>query len=219
MTNFKYVGLSAVLLLGSPALADGPAFAGGTDAPVLPVTQIAPAATNDWSGFYAGGLVSLDSSDDIEITTNAAITGVRPTDSNTSYGGFAGYNFQYGAIVYGGELAVSTGGIHSITEPNIHYETVYDLKARAGYNFGNVLVYGVVGNSFSNLDWSVILQAPSSGLSYGAGIDYRIGEHMFVGFEYLTRDLSGDTTLSTADLTQTATITIQSAQLRVGWQF
>lgn len=217
MTNFKYVGVAVTLLLA------GPVLAGSTDTPVFPMTlvappvsQVAPAATDDWSGFYVGGAVSFDSAGNLQLISSD-VAGSVPMADITSFGGFAGYNFQSDAFVYGGEFAVSSGGLTSAVPSVTHYEMVFDLKARAGYSFGNILTYGVVGGSYSNLHWNNVGAAfPSYGLAYGAGVEYLLGDHMIVGGEYLVRNLSGERNNGTGD---EARITTQSAQLRVGWKF
>jgi len=56
----------------------------------------------------------------------------------------------------------------------------------------------------------------SGGFSYGAGVDYMVSDHLFVGAEYLMRNLSG---ARVNDPTRTMESSIQSAQLRVGWHF
>ncbi len=205
-----------ILLAISASLLAGAALAGSTEAPVFPVTQIAPPAAADWSGFYAGGMVSFDSSDRLQFFEDGNPQAITALTSVTSFGGFAGYNIQSGSMVYGAELAISSGGLYLTAAPDSHYQAVYDLKARVGYSFGNVLAYGVIGGSFSNLDQGVIEQYASSGFTYGAGVDYQFNQHMFVGVEYLVRDLSGAAATSPGLSTSA---TIQSAQLRVGWKF
>lgn len=220
MTFSKSLGAAITLLLASPALA------GSTDTPVFPVTQIAPAAipvapaaTNDWSGFYAGGIVSFDSAGFVGLfdTNDGTLGASSPMNDSTSYGGFAGYNFQRGAFVYGGEFAATSGGLATTLNPNnIYYEEVFDLKARAGYSFGSALIYGVVGGSYSNLHWGEGFNAPSTGLTYGGGVEYMVGQQLFVGAEYLVRDLTGE---RDDNFPEEARVTTQSAQLRVGWKF
>ena len=202
----------------SASLLASTALAGSSEPPVYPVTQITPpTAATDWRGFYAGGMVSFDSAG-IQVLINTE-TGLPTASSiisdNTSFGGFAGYNFQSGSFVYGGELAISSGGLPSINNINIFYDAVFDLKARAGYSFGRAMVYGVVGGSYSNLNWGA-LEFPTSGFSYGAGAEYMFNEHLFVGAEYLVRDLSGSHDEGAPVETSNTT---QSAQLRVGWHF
>ena len=170
----------------------------------------------DWGGFYAGGLVSFDSG----TLAYSNPPGSAPFVSydynpNTAYGGFAGYNMQRGKMVFGAEAAYNSGGSYVVTFATEGTSYVADLKGRVGFAAGNALLYGVVGYSFA--DWTTVTNTyPASGLSYGAGVDYLIGEHLFVGAEYLARDMSGNGTI-------VATIEghsqIQSAALRLGWKF
>ena len=54
-----------------------------------------------------------------------------------------------------------------------------------------------------------------SGLNLGAGVDVMVNEHMFVGGEFIFRNLSGET--NNAPTIQTTNI--QAVQLRAGWKF
>lgn len=67
-----------------------------------------------------------------------------------------------------------------------------DLKARAGYSFGRVLPYAVVG--WSRTDWTNGTFAPvkMDGFAYGIRADYQVTNQVLVGLEYLHRDLSAD---------------------------
>jgi len=211
----------SILLAISASLLAGTALAGSPEAPVFPVTQITPpAATTDWSGFYAGGMVTNYMPSDL---TRTVVIINPPPDiltydlaAGSTVGGFAGYNLQYGAFVLGGELAVSFNG-PATDNSQFVYQTVYDLKARAGYSFGDVLAYGVVGGSYAELQRNTQYHYPGAGFTYGAGVDYKIGEHLFVGVEYLVRQLDGD--LTGSPVQDSVSSTIQSTQLRVGWKF
>lgn len=202
----------AVVLLSSSA-----AIAGNYSTPVIIEIPIIapPAMITDWRGPYVGGLVSFDFASEYTLLDVGLPVDTFPLSTNTSYGGFAGYNFQNRAFVYGGEVAVNSGGM-AVDGTDISFGPVFDVKARAGFTFGNALVYGVVGGSFTTLSVPPTEEFPSSGLTYGAGLDYLINEHMFVGAEYLVRDLAGDSN-DASDSSITATL--QSAQLRVGWKF
>ncbi len=211
----------SILLTFSASMLASTALAGSPDTLVYqaPPQVVAPAAAAaDWSGFYAGGMVSFDSAGLVQLfdTNNGSPGASSPMNDNTSFGGFAGYNFQRGAFVFGGEFAVSSGGLTATVNPLIRYEEVFDLKARAGYSFGSAMVYGVVGGSYSNLQWSQVFNVPSTGLTYGAGVEYMIGQQIFIGAEYLVRDLTGE---RDDGFPEEARITTQSAQLRVGWHF
>ena len=164
----------------------------------------------DWSGLYVGGVVSFDSGerDYDEINTF-------PYDAVTNYGGFAGYNFQSGAIVYGAEVSATTGTFIPVGFPDENHTYFLDVKARVGYAAGNALIYAAAGGSWSH--FATDLDYNLSGFNYGAGVDYAFGEHMFAGIEYMARNVSGYRGGDTSDTH--AVVTTQSIQLRIGYNF
>lgn len=135
-------------------------------------------------------------------------------DANTSFGGFAGYNLQRGALVYGAEVAYNSAGSHVSPFTNEAQSFVLDAKARVGFAAGHALIYGVVG--YSMTEWTTGASYSASGLNYCLGLDYMIGEHLFVGAEYLVRDMSG---LRADDPSRTGRTALSSAALRAGWKF
>ncbi len=203
-----------IILLASCA---GSAMAGSFTAPVIIAAPIIapPVIITDWRGPYAGGLVSFNSAGDYTLFDVGSPVDTLSLDGNTSYGGFAGYNFQNRAFVYGGEVAVHSGGMAEIGS-DISFGPVVDLKARAGFVIGNALAYGVVGGAFSTLHRPPTEEFASSGFTYGAGLDLQLNERWFVGAEYLVRDLSG---ASNENSDESITATLQSVQLRIGMQF
>ncbi len=176
---------------------------------------IAQDASSDWSGVYAGGMVSFDDAGFLRAYVLGVLDDVGDTNDVISFGGFAGYNFQNGNFVVGGEFAISSGGVNLVASPENQYETFYDVKARIGYAFGPALTYVVVGRSFSNLSFGGA-DISSSGLAYGTGLDYMINDNLFAGVEYLVRDMSGNYSAMPQISAET---TIQSVQIRVGWKF
>lgn len=212
----------SILLAISASLLAGTALAGSTEAPVFPVTQIAPAAAAaDWSGFYAGGMVSFNgTANDLSAYESDVFQFIAPITGNASVGGFVGYDFQFGSFVLGGELAITSRSVSFTNFPNQYFGPVTDLKMRAGYSFGKVMAYGVVGASFSTLadygDSPMLVEFKTTGLNYGVGVEYFVHEKMFVGAEFLARNLSGNR--ESLPLFSIST-TIQSAQLRAGWKF
>ena len=115
---------------------------------------------------------------------NAAVRGVDDFDG-TLFGGFAGYNYQFdGGFVLGGEVAGSTGELEydgvGTLEP-----TYFDLKARAGYGIDRALVYVSGGYTFASFDG----RDEGGGFNVGAGVDFLVTDNVFVGAEYIYRDL------------------------------
>ena len=209
MKNFIYATPLALSLATT-------AIAGSLETPVIeaPVVMAATSAP-DWSGFYAGGMASADGG----TRTYEDPPGSDPHTTHdyedlTSYGGFAGYNVQNGSLVYGGEVAYNAGGNLIIGFPDSPNTFIADFKARAGYSVGDALIYGVA--AYSMTEWSTTASYAASGFSYGAGIDFLVGDHLFIGAEYLARSMSSPRA-DDPDLIGTANI--DSAQLRVGWKF
>lgn len=195
------------MCIATTALAGNPA-----PLPQVAVAVVPPApVAHDWSGLYAGGLVSFDSGDAERYTTDILISSF-PLEDTTGFGAFIGYNKQVNALVFGGELAYTNGDVQVERLPTTFYKDRIDLKARIGYSFGRVMAYGVVGYSFAEMsDFNE--PYPSSGINYGAGVDVMISDRLFVGAEYLMRDLSGESGVNRVEGN------LDSAVIRVGMQF
>ncbi len=192
-------------------------IAGNFETPATPTAPLTvDALTNpNWGGFYLGGLYAFESGDwDIykegELDTTWATEGDK-------YGAFAGYNIQRDALVFGGELAYSSGetlATYNVLTQDLA-ETIIDAKARVGYALGDILLYGVAGGTWATIENSGT-SVDLNGLNYGAGAQMKFGNGMFIGAEYLIRDLSG---VSSDHEGVTYEYTIQSVALRAGWQF
>ena len=183
------------------------------------LTPIAKQSGKSWDGFYAGGLVAFESGEHNYFADGTFTNGPWALEG-TTFGAFVGYNYQSGSMVYGAEAAYALGDVNSNVPATFgaNYSSFLDVKARAGYTVGDALLYGVVGGSLGS--WEDRTGPPdtasATGLNYGLGVDYQISDTLFVGAEYLVRDLSGDfdndSTVGMDSLTQ-------SAQIRVGLQF
>lgn len=151
----------------------------------------AAAQAQDWSG--ADGALSFSNfAEEQDYLTNGVLNYSSGYDGHTT-GLALGHNMQSGAFVYGAELAYGFGKIHYDGLPSENYlDGVLDLKLRAGYAAGKVLVYGVLG--YSRSDRYLAPDVPdqpimSEGISYGFGADVRVTDRVFVGLEYLARNL------------------------------
>lgn len=201
---------AALISLASPALAGGPAVVA---ADPVPVAAVAPAAVHDWSGPYIG-LAYGKVSGDLDYTPPGAADTL---DGGSLTSLFAGYLFQRGNLVYGGELAYSRGKDTFATGfPLENVDTVIDLKGKIGYASNRALFYGVLG--YSKLDYSFelfpALDFSASGVSYGVGVDFAATERLSVGLEYLARTTDGDVPGGS-----TADIDLNSLSLRIGYSF
>lgn len=193
-------------LVAATALAVGMASTAFAGTPLAPIAAdpivVAPApVAPEWGGFYAGGSYSFFS---------AAQTFQGQIDSQL-IGAFAGYNFQSGNFVFGGELAYSAGSY--AVGPFSGDIDAYDLKARAGYSAGNALLYVVGGWTMAQIATGGIV-ADFEGFNYGAGMQIKLGKNAFAGIEYLIHDLDGLAPFAVGE-----TITSNSITIRFGWQF
>jgi outer membrane immunogenic protein len=202
---------SAILAFSAcAALAGGP-----TVVPTDPEPEVsAPAAAHDWSGPYIG----------LSYATTSADIGFNPGNDFDFENGHAtalhaGYLFQRGSLVYGGELAYGRVGGTFIPgfggDDEIDY--VLDLKARAGVTTNRTLFYGVLGYSKSRYVEPPLFEFDLDGLAYGVGVEVAASDRLIVGLEYLKRDLSGDATSGIVTIDSDANL--DTLGLRVGFSF
>jgi len=190
----KKMLLTAVVV----GLAGSAAMAGSPEPYVEYVHMPPPEPETRWDGVYVGLLGGVLTGEVAELQTEF---------DATTYGGFAGFNFQDGDMVYGVEVALQTGRL-SIPE-TVDLDILFDAKARVGYSFGDALVFGSGG--YSNLDADECCYQ-ASGWNLGAGIDYALTEKFFVGGEYVYRSFNNP-----ADVGEEATS--HAGQLRLGLKF
>lgn len=194
---------NTILATGIAAFAVSAASAGTIVVPVAdPVIMPAPAAS-PWDGFYAGAILGWGTG---ESTFPTAAP--KPIDSFI-YGGFAGYNHVFDSgFMLGGELAGTVmrlddrfGGSRA---------AVFDAKLRAGVEAGRALIYASGGFSMSSDDVGNM----GTGWNAGAGIDYLVTDRVFVGAEYVYRDITDS--LATPANWQDK---FHTFQLRAGFKF
>jgi outer membrane immunogenic protein len=181
----------------------------------------APAAAlgAQWGGFYAGGEVGgawskfdwTYTNPNFYNTLGALLLGSDFSHSASSMigGVFTGYNFQTGPWVYGVEISVAASDLKR-TKPSPFFPAdTYTSKldwlstatARAGYAFGNWLVYAKGG--YAGADVKLTLFAPTgsvraedsfwaNGWTVGGGLDYRLNNSVTLGVVYSYVDLSVD---------------------------
>lgn len=170
MTRIKsaLLGSAALIVAGTgAAMAGNPVSAPADPVIVQPVTPVM--TTGDWTGGYVGASGGFGNWD----------LGAANSDGG-NYGAYAGYDYDFGSYTLGGEVQyidndVNIGGttIDGVTR----------VKARAGYDAGNTLVYGVAG--YGNASTSA---GSSDGYVAGVGMDYKFNNGVTVGAEYLYND-------------------------------
>ncbi|WP_425045331.1 outer membrane protein [Primorskyibacter sp. S87] len=145
-----------------------------TPALVASALLTTPAIAGDWTGAYGGIGIGQ---------TDADGPGALDGD-NTSYGVHLGYDYDFGDIVLGGEFEYDRTNI-SLGNGAAQLDNVARLKLKAGYDFGAVLGYAVLGGA--NADFST---GNESGYLYGLGLGVPVTDQWSFSGEILRHDFS-----------------------------
>ncbi len=172
--------LAAVLALATTAAATAADLPGG---PYHTVRS--PLSAYSWAGPYLGGTLGYQWG---KVSNN-------PTRPSGLAGGVeAGYNWQNGAFVFGGETDITLSGADDTLVPwEFSSPWFGTLRARAGVGMNNILLFGTAGFAYGEL------RADTPGLTEShAGVGWTAGAGIEVGFtprwsakaEWLYVDLS-----------------------------
>lgn len=181
----RFIVTAPVLALAATA---APAYA---DAP--PMT---------WTGFYVGihgGFVDTNpewhghniyqtvvdgGEGSLTLMPHTDTIAAKPSHSEFGGGGRLGYNFQAGSVVFGLEADATlfsyTGSVTS-TSPlatytlTSHASNLETLRARAGFAFGNALIFGTGGLAWSNLHHTLMATDHSQVIVDGGEGGHTIG--------------------------------------------
>ncbi|MGR3599084.1 MAG: outer membrane protein [Heliomarina sp.] len=155
------------------------------------------AIANEWSGFYAGAGIGY-----LEVEP----TGGANKDDEVSFGVHAGYRFDAGQWVFGGEFEYDWTDID--LAPTVSVDSVMRLKATAGYDLGQTLLYVAAGaaevdvNGLGN-EWGEFV---------GIGAAYAVSPKSIISVELLEHHFS-DINSSGVDADA------WSVNLRASWRF
>lgn len=200
---------STALAAGLVALLGAvPAYAADVvyEEPPAPAAPLETPPVNTWSGPYAG--VSLG----YGFSGRTRTPGVDINTSGFVGGAFAGYNFQNGMFVYGGEADLNWANL-SGDNAGVDSKSSLDasLRARMGVAVtDDVLVYGTAGGAAQSLKISDVAGSDRNtlvGWTAGAGVDVKMTENVFGRIEYRYTDFgsrtfntgSGDQSVSSSD--------------------
>ena len=192
------------------------------DLPVKAPTYPAPVTVAPtWEGFYLGASVGYAwQKDNLDETlrgtaTPSGFTPISTSPDGVKLGGFAGYNWQFGAWVVGVEGDLEWADLGSDRALYINgggdaYETKTDwqasIRGRFGYAFGDWLLYATGGAAFAHIKYDYIDAVPAAteedssirtGWTVGGGVDWRFAPKWFARVEYRYADF-GDQTNSPA---------------------
>ncbi|SFP20601.1 outer membrane protein [Tranquillimonas alkanivorans] len=177
------------LLTAAAVSVSAPAFAGGlTPAPaepVVPAPVVSVAPVSDWTGGYAGlqlgyGDAALDIADDdleagdFEINDGGVVGGVH-----------AGYLWDFGRWVAGGEAVWNAANIGDDDDDDTVVEegtldSIARLQFKGGYDAGRTLIYGTLGAAHASAEFDGD-DVSDTGWTAGLGVDYKVRENISVG--------------------------------------
>jgi outer membrane immunogenic protein len=174
------VCFTAMLTLATTGLARAADLPGGPY-----YTAPAPLSAYSWAGPYLGATLGYEwGSVDNSNTNPSGIAG----------GIEAGYNWQRGAFVFGGEADIQLSGADDTVSPfefsNPWFGT---LRGRAGLALNNVLLYGTAGLSYGELradSFNLTESHTSVGWVAGVGAEAALTPRWSVKAEWLYLDLS-----------------------------
>jgi len=206
--------LLASVSLGALALATGAQAADIAARPTYKAPAMAPAPWS-WAGFYVGANVGVAStrssaSDDPAALPVVSLNGLTANANGTNVmGGVqAGYNWQIANAVVGVEADLSYIGQNRSSIPvqaiagtdqlNSRLNGLGTVRARAGWAFDRLLVYGTGGVAFASIKDQVVNPAfpftatsdtTRTGWAAGLGVEYAISGPWTVKVEYLHVEL------------------------------
>jgi outer membrane immunogenic protein len=189
-------------------------------APIAPVAE-----AFNWTGFYVGvhgGIGAGDFDHHLSISEVGGPgyedIGTVTTDAGGGFGGAqVGYNYEFSNhVVLGAEADIAAAAIDGkvsfdgsdFIPVNIEAGTSVDwfgtVRARLGYAFDNVLVYGTGGFAYGDVKTTLNGNLDGQGFDYsysdtqtgwtvGAGVEYGITKNITLKAEYLYVDLGSST--------------------------
>ena len=197
----------------------------GADLPTGPIPPtVPPDDVFFWEGPYAGVHASL-MLDASRLDYSWFVSGMAAAEpyaakvNRSSFGGglYGGWNRSFGSIVTGVEVdaTLRSGSVDSnLTGPGGTLKMRYSndvsgsARARAGYAFGRLLVFGTLGIAYGqprmrsvNGTYDPPPDGNTIGWAAGLGLDYAIPEHAIARIEYLHMDFGSRSRTRAATLT------------------
>lgn len=180
------------------------------DIPIAPApVDVIAEPTASWSGLYAGLTAGYGWG---EFGSTAGTI-----DADGFNGGiFAGYNYQTGNIVIGGEGDIGYSWADGAAGANIAEQGWNGaLRARLGYALDPVLLYAAGGVAFTEAELSDGAVTDSNthiGWTIGGGVEALVTENIISRVEYRYTDFGNETYTLTAPVSSD----LQSHEIRFG---
>lgn len=175
-----------------------------------------------WSGLYYGTSIG-----GIWVDASTPVVGGNGGDDGRPAGGLAGgqmgYNWQAGRTVVGieGDLALSSANDSVGPGRPERYDVTGTgaLRARLGYDFGGLLIYGAAGLAAADVkifDDTESDRGTFWGWTVGGGIESRVSSHLAVRADYRYSDFGSETL--TVDASPVP-LDIRAHQFMVGFNY
>jgi len=176
---------SAIFAAAALAVAAGAAHAADIPGVSRPYSAPAPYSAYSWVGPYVGANLGYQS---------GSVTNNRTKPSGGVIGAQLGYNWQSGAMVFGGETDLQLSGADDVLAPwkfsNPWFGTA---RARIGYAANNILFYGTGGLAYGDLrleSAGLTQDKAHLGWTLGMGIEMGLTPNWTAKVEYLYVDLA-----------------------------
>jgi len=184
MRTFHAAALAAALGASLTVAALAPSSA--ADFPATPYyTAPEPLSAYSWAGPYLGATAGFE-------WGSVDNSGTKP--SGIAGGIEAGYNWQSGAFVFGGETDIQLSGADDTLSPfefsNPWFGT---LRGRAGVSLSNVLLFGTAGLAYGDIraDSALLSESHTSiGWVAGGGVEVGFAPRWSAKAEWLYLDLA-----------------------------
>lgn len=201
------LGAAIVAITTTAGLAGGVSEAEAERPPV-----IAPMSGNPFEGPYLG-FEGFGRSAGTKYYTPPGLSTPFPLFPSDNTGVILGYNWASGPMV--GGLEYRTQRFEDLNSATSNTPGISDLRFRAGPTIGDVFLYGAMGYSWGEInDRAPFGTSRLEGLNLGLGVEYAFWDHWFVGFDYTTRDLSGN-----AEDGRITDVDLQTSGFRLGYRF
>jgi len=179
-------GAALVAALGATLTAAAPSRSSAADFPATPYyTAPAPLSAYSWAGPYLGATAGFEW---------GSVDNSRTNPSGIAGGIEAGYNWQSGAFVFGGETDIQLSAADDTLSPfefsNPWFGT---LRGRAGVTLNNVLLFGTAGLAYGDIraDSALLSESHTSiGWVAGGGVEVGFAPRWSAKAEWLYLDLS-----------------------------
>ncbi len=209
--NTKFTALSAAILCAFAL--SGTASAGALNDPIVekPISAI---NEKNWQGLRGG----LAYNTEVDSLTRVFSEGFQFIDNKNDgledLGGFLGFDFQHGHLVFGIEAQATPQNNPVQGNPTRIHGDLQSLRGRIGYAAGKTLFYGSFGSAQGSFD-DAGSNVDLNGQVYGLGIEHLITDHIFIGLSADHYVMSGENIMTASNVESEQTI----LQLRIGFTF